>query len=201
MKKLALAALLSASTLAAPGCLDAPQYVYGYDLSEQRLNLHALDMGVHPSTTVLLDPNNPFRYDGVGAETKWDILSYGNNATTFYAWATLLASQATGEHQYYTATALQKIYQSEEVSPAELPYVRDMAIAGFEALLEYFPESVTFDADFSFRLAPLAYDAIIDLGGAPPPGWAVVQTGDGTFDVIRAPNDAENAPAPEEEAE
>jgi len=194
---LALTTLLSAPLTSS--CLDAPEHFYGYDLLEHRLSLYALDMGVYPSTSVLGDPNNPFRFDGVGAETKWTLLTYANNATAFYAWATLLATQPNGEHQYYTALTLQRIHDQGEVTDVERPFVRDMALAGFAAVLEHFPESVSFDpsGSFGFRLAPLAYQAIIDLGGPPPPGWVVVVLDGGGTTVIPVPDDSQNAPAEE----
>lgn len=194
----ALAAVLLASAL--PACLDAPEHVYGYDLLEHRLSLYSLDMGVHPSTTVLNDPNNPFRYDGVGAETKWTLLNYATNAAAFYAWATLLATQPNGEHQYYTALTLQRVHDHDEVTSVEKPYVREMAIAGFAAVLTDFPESVSFDPSgaFGFRLAPLAYQGILDLGGTPPPGWIVVVVEGGGTTVIQVPDESQDAPDPAE---
>lgn len=192
-----IASLLSCSLLSA--CLDAPEHFYGYDLLEHRLSLYRLDMGVHPSTSVLDDPNNPFRFDGVGVETKWTLLTYATNGASFYAWATLLATQPNGEHQYYTALTLQRIHDQDEVTAVEKPFVRDMALAGYAALLEHFPESVSFDpsGNFGFRLAPLAYQGILDLGGTPPPGWVVVTVEGGGTTVIPVPDDSQNAPAEE----
>lgn len=188
--------------LASPGCLEAPEHFYGYDLLEHRLSLYRLDMGVHPSTSVLDDPNNPFRFDGVGDEMKWTLESYANNAVGFYSWATLLAQQPNGEHQFYTATKAHFIYVNDEVSHVEKPYVRDIALAGYAALLEHFPESVSYDASgtYAFRLAPLAYHGILELGGTPPPGWVIVETPSGPT-VIPVPDDSQDAPDPEEEDE
>jgi len=200
--RLAALALATALTTASiSGCLDAPQNFYGYDLLDQRLVLYRLDMGIHPSKSVLSDPNNPFRYDGVGAEMKWTLLSYANSAAGFYAWATLLANQPNGEHQYYTALLLQRIFDGGEVSDVELPFVRDMAIAAYAAVLEHFPESVSYDptGQYAYRLAPLAYDGILALGGTPPPGWVVVTLEGGGTTVIPVPDDSQNAPDPKEE--
>lgn len=185
-------------SLGTPGCLDAPDYVYGEDLLDTRLVLYRLDMGVYPSTSVLDDPNNPFRYSGVGSEMKWTLLNYANDAAGFYAWATLLATQPNGEHQYYTALKLQKIHDNDEVTAVEKPFVRDMALAGYQAVLDHFPESVSFDptGQYGFRLAPLAYAGILELGGAPPPGWVVVATEGGGTSVIPVPDDSQNAPDP-----
>lgn len=197
--KTTLSALAVSALLLVPassGCIDAPDHLYGYDLLDHRLSLYALDMGVYPSTSVLRDPNNPFRFDGVGAETKWTLLNYATNAAAFYAWATLLATQPNGEHQYYASLALQRVHDQDEVSAVEKPFVRDMALAGYAALLEHFPESVSYDpsGQFGFRLAPLAYQGILDLGGTPPPGWIVVQLDGGGTTVIPVPDDSQNAP-------
>lgn len=199
LRALLVAAALGSTTLSAtlPGCLDAPQNFYGYDLLDQRLVLYRLDMGVHPSKSVLSDPNNPFRDDGVGAEMKWTLLNYANSAAGFYAWATLLATQPNGEHQYYTALLLQRLYDNGEVSETERPFVRDMALAAYAALLKYFPESVSYDptGTYGYRLAPLAYEGILALGGTPPPGWVVVTLEGGGTTVIPVPDDSQDAPA------
>ena len=44
-----------------------------------------------------------------------------------------------------------------------------MAIDAYQAVLDHFPDDVTFDATvtFSFGLATPAYNGIIELGGAP----------------------------------
>ncbi|MCB9735396.1 MAG: hypothetical protein H6745_22640 [Deltaproteobacteria bacterium] len=200
----ALAALAAVVALAAlaPACLDAPEYVYGYDLLDLRLSLYRTDMGVHPSQSVLDDPNNPFRYEGVGADTKWLIQSYGNNAAAFYAWATLLARAPSGESQYYAALALQHIAENREVSDVELPFVRDMALAGYTALLDDFPGSVSYDPSglYSYPLAPLAWQGIQALGGTLPPGWIVVATEGGGTTIIPVASDAEDAVPADPEA-
>lgn len=124
-----LAVLLLAGP--APSCLDAPEYFYGYDLTDTRLVLYVLEMGVYPNTAVLSDPNNPFRFDPPGStDTKFALLTYANSSAAFYAWATLLATQPNGEHQYYTAQLAQRIYDNRELRAVELPLVRDIALNG-----------------------------------------------------------------------
>jgi hypothetical protein len=193
-----LLALLMGAVLmtSAPACLDAPEYFYGYDLRDTRLVVYDADMGVHPNTSVLDDPNNPFRFQPAGDAMRFTLLNYANSSAAFYAWATALAQGGNGERQFYTALLAQRIYENQELSDVELPSVYDIAVNGFTAVLESFPDSVSYDAtgQYPFRLAPGAYNAIIELGALPPQGWEVV---DGV--VLRVPNDAENAPAPEEE--
>lgn len=191
-------AVVGLLSLSASGCLDAPDYFYGYDLLDTRLVLYRLDMGVYPSTSVLDDPNNPFRFDGVGSEMKWTLNDYANDAAGFYAWATLLATQPNGENQYYAALKLQRVYEDRGVTEVERPYVRDMALAGYQALLDNFPESVSYDpsGQYGYRLAPLAYAGILALGGPPPPGWVVVDLEGGGTTVIPVPDDSQNAPDP-----
>ena len=195
---------LAAATVLSTGCLDAPENYYGIDLTQVTFELESTEMGIHPSKAVLEATSNPFRENDVGAEMKWTVLSYGGSAAAFYAWATRLANEPSGEHQFYTAISLQRLYDNQEVAAVLLPYVRDMAIDAFSAVLEYFPDGISFDASgqFSFRLAPAAYDAIIALGAPAPAGWAKVTTADGGTTVIPVPDAATDIPdTPEEDEE
>jgi len=81
----------------------------------------------------------------------------------------MLAFEQTGEHQYYTAAALHSMYLRQESNPEDIYAVRDLAIAGYQAQLDYFPSGVSYLADgvTSFPLAPLSCQGIIDLGGTP----------------------------------
>jgi len=167
MMGVALAALAGA-------CLDAPDYYYGESLIDVRFVVWELDMGVHPSRAALEDPNNPFRRHPPSAEMKWQILQYGGDAAAFYAWATLLALAPNGELQFYTARAAERVAHNGGVTEVEVPYVRQIALDGYAAVLEHFPDAVTFDATgtIAYPLAPLAREAIVALGGTPPPARA-----------------------------
>lgn len=158
----------------------AGEWLVGDSLIDTRLVLTSLEQGIHPSRDVLDNPNNPFRFSPPGLETRWTILDYGGNAASFYAWATLLAVQPTGEYQFYAASRLQAIYERAEVSAVELPFVKDMAIAAYQAQLDHFPDAVTFDASgtIPYELATPAYKAILALG-AVPRGWVLVTKPDG----------------------
>lgn len=178
-----------AVSVALASCEIAPsEYVFGFNVTGQRFTLYSEGIGVHPNQEVLLDPNNPFKDYGVGSETKWEILSDGGNVATFYAWATLLASQPTGEHQFYTGIALRGIYLTEEAPEEDLETIRGLAIAAFQSVLDNFPESVTFEASGkrSFRLATFAFNQIIELGGQVQGDWVLVQLPNGGTEAVRS---------------
>ena len=107
--------------------------------------------------------------------------------SSFYLWATLLVREGQGEAQYFAATALSEIYAYGLASEAELPYVRLMAIAGFQSLLDNFPDAVSYNADgvSSYPLAPLAYEGIVTLGGSVSGGWVVIEGEGGVTQVIQ----------------
>jgi hypothetical protein len=184
-------------TLLLAGCeIPPPEYQFGFNLTGLTLELYSDDVGVHPHLDVLVDPNNPFAEYGVGAETKWDILAQGGNVGGFYAWATVLANEPTGEAQFYTAIKLRDIYTVGEVSQEDLPRVRNLALRGFQAVLDAFPESVTYDATgtISARLATFAYNEITALGGRVQGDWVLVQTPSGGTEAVRsAPQDPPRA--------
>ncbi len=179
-------------TTMAGGCLDAPENYYGIDLVAVTFELESTEMGIHPSKAVLDARNNPFRELDVGTEMKWTILSYGGSSAAFYAWATRLANEPTGEHQYYTAITLRRLVDNEELAPVLLPIVLEMAVRAFQAVLDHFPDSISFDptGQYPFRLAPPAFEAIVDLTGSPPPGWVEVELADGGTTVIPVPERA-----------
>ena len=188
-----LGALLTAPLAA---CEVTPAtYDYGVDLESVTLVPVATDEGVHPSTAALTDPNNPFADSGVGVETKWELLDAGYWPATFYGWATLTAEQPNGEHQFYTAQAAQQVYERRDCAPEDLYYVWQIAIGGYQAVLDHFPNDVTYDAtgEFAYPLAPTAYAGIVSLGGTPE-GWTLVTGEDGTQTVVpvaTAPEEAE----------
>ena len=176
------------SVLLLTACDPAPlSYDYGHDLKELSFNLYSDSVGVYPSTDVLDDPNNPFALDGLAGEVRWDLLSADHSVAAYYAWATWLTQQPTGEAQYYTAFNLHQVYARGLASSEDLYFVRVLAIAGYSAQLEHFPDAVSYDVTgtFSFPLSPLSYAAIELLGGDPPPGWASVTDADGNTVVFQ----------------
>ena len=168
--------------------LEPPEYRFGTQVTNLRFNLFSEDMGIHPNDDVLADPENPFRFTGVGDVAKFDLLAAGGNVASFYAWATLLATGPNGENQFYAATSLEAIADSGEIPEEQRPIVRQMAIRGYQALLDYFPDARTFAANGiqSFRLATPAYLGIVRLGGIPRGEWVLVETADGGQEAVWA---------------
>lgn len=180
-------AILLAALLAASGCSEPGPFVYGNPLSDAPLAVYDESAGIHPSKAVLDDPNNPFARASSGAGTKWDIQSTGNHVAAYYSWATWLAREPTGEHQYYVALNLGKIWSQGLARQQDLPLVRGMALAAFQSVLDHFPDAVSWDATgtFSFELVTAAYLGILDLGGTPAGGWLLVQDPAGNPKAVR----------------
>lgn len=192
-----MAALAACLPLA--GCVDGPPYLYGERITGQTFAPASETVGVHPSDAVLADPANPFADDPVFDETRWAIEASGDPVAAFYCWATLLAYRPGGEHQYYAALNLQRIFEAGRAATDDLDPVRRMAIDGYQAVLDHFPGSVTFDAGgtIAYGLATPAYRGIVALGGAPTGGWQLVATGDGGQVAVKTAD----PPPPAEEDE
>ena len=187
-------ASLTLALLLAVGCEAESTYLTGIDLESVPYPDTSSSMGIHPDTSVLDSKDNPFRY-GISGNTKWDILdlclgpSLESCVATFYGWATQLAVEPIGENQFYTAEVLRRIFERELVSLADLPDARDRAIAGYQAVLDHFPDSsscVTATCESRYYLGPLAYYGILDLGGTVEGGWFVVEDTDGVTRLMRS---------------
>jgi len=174
--------------LAATACGDNGQYEFGFNTTGIEFELFDPTEGVHPSKVTLNNPRNPFRESGVSDDTKFAILGDGGNAGAFYAWAWLLAKIPIGENQFFTAVKLRDLYESNEVAEEDRDTVRRMAIDGFQALLDCFPESLLFDASgtVSTRFATLAYGQILDLGGVVQGDWTLVEDSLGNPTAVRS---------------
>jgi hypothetical protein len=183
-------ALATAWLAAACDVGPVPQYVVGQDLGALTFNLHTANMGVHPDTSVMQDPNNPFVDSAIGAQTRWELTGEAGPIAAFYLWATVLVHERHGEAQFFTASALDDIYSYGLASASALPYVRLMAIAGYQSLLDNFPDAVSYNADgvSNYPLAPLAYEGIVALGGTVQGGWVVIESG-GKTTVIQPDDD------------
>jgi hypothetical protein len=179
--------LLLAAAVGSSGCYDRANYVYGESLDGLTLQLHDPDVGIHPSQSVLEDPNNPFALNAPGEQTKWQIQSSGDHVAAFYAWATLLARGPYGEAQFYVANDLVAIYQNGEASQEELPRVREQAIRAYQSVLDNFPDAVTYDATgtIAYELVTPAYKGIVDLGGTVRGGWVLVRTANDQERAVR----------------
>jgi hypothetical protein len=171
----------------ASGCLPAQTYVVGQDLDELEFRVWTTETGVHPSRDVLDDPMNPFAENGVGSETKWDILAEGEPPAAFYAWATTLAAIPTGENQLYTASLLHEIYERALCPDEELYFVHEMAIDAYQAVLDNFGDDLTYDSTgtIAYPVAPTAYNGILALGGVPEGGWILITNADGSTVLVQ----------------
>lgn len=172
-------ALIMGLVLLTLGCEAAPPtHRFGLQLTGVTFQFVDKTEGIHPSQTVLDNPNNPFRDVSISDTAKFDILTGGGSAGGFYAWATLLARVPTGEHQFYAANKLDEVYLSGEVTVTQRETVRQMAIGAYQAVLDHFPNSVSYDATgtVAYRLATPAYKAIVALGGQVKGGWVLVKT-------------------------
>ena len=165
-------------------CTDAvATWEVGADLSTLDVVLVAPDEGVHPSASVLANPGNPF--DPRVLDVKWEILA-SDCAPGFYAFATALAVQPTGEHQYYTAWCMQQLVDAARLRPEDDARGWTIAVEGYQQVLDAFPGSVTYDASgaYAWPLAPLAYAGILALG-ATPVGWTSVEDENGDTVLVR----------------
>ena len=163
------------------GCTPPqPAYFEGMLLDDITFVYASDAHGIYPNTGVLTDESNPFANRPLWAG-KWDVESYGYPPASYYAWATQLAVEATGENQYYTATALSNLYLFQMVDAYEAPLVWNMAVEAHRSVLTNFPHSVSYLADgvTNFPLAPLSYDALVLLGDDVS-DWTKVTGDDGT---------------------
>jgi hypothetical protein len=176
----------SVLVLAAMGCAADGESWSGEELPTE-LRLFSDDIGVYPDRSVLDDPDNPFALGALADETIWELQSNGGNVAAFYAWATALARGPYGERQFYVALDLKAIYQLNQADEDDLPKVRDLAIRGFQAVLDYFPDAVTYDATgtIAYELATPCVEAILDLGGDVQGGWILVTNADGNIVAVR----------------
>jgi len=179
---------LLALVLVAAACGDDPEYEFGFNITGIQYEFFDVTEGIHPSKVTLNNPRNPFREFDVSDDTKFQILGDGGNAGAFYAWATVLANIPIGENQYFTAIKLRDIYESNELAEEDRETVRQMAVNGFQAVLDCFPESLLFESSgtLALRLAPLAYAQILELGGVPQGDWVAVVNSRGNLTAVQS---------------
>lgn len=172
-------------TLAAAGCATDGDPWSGEALPGAPLALYTADEGVHPDRSVLEDPANPFAVGALSDATVWELQRSGGNVAAFYAWATANARGPSGERQYYAALDLKAIYDLDQAENRSL--VRELAIRGFQAVLDYFPDAVTYDATgtIAYELATPSVQAILALGGEVMGGWVLVTTPDGSVIAVQ----------------
>ena len=190
---------LALAAIACGGCVDQAFFAQGEDLSTLLLHPTSRTEGIFPDVSVLDDPANPFvAVSGYATDAvhNQDALQFKINATAahaarFYIWATILARRAPegdGEAQYYAATALRDVFFFEKAGAADLPTVRDMAVAGFSEVLTQFGSSaVTYDASgkIAYELLTPSLQGLLDLGGTAPTGWILIKDQSGMPRAVR----------------
>lgn len=108
--------------------------------TDSTLNLYCPNVGIASEECVLFDPDNPYANSAITDENKWDLAKASpSTKSDFYLWATALAKNPTGENQYYTAVALQKLYSQ---SGSELS--REQAKKAYRSMLDNYYDSVTY---------------------------------------------------------
>ena len=141
MKKTALFILLILVIILFTGCdRKTGDLVDVVDLpTDYMLDLYSANEGIHPDTSVLDNPANPFADANVNMENVWDLTdTCPSPKSRFYLWATLLANVPVGEHQYFTAVSLHELYT---VGGSE--NAKAQAKKAYRATLDYFFDSAT----------------------------------------------------------
>ena len=64
---------------------------------------------------------------------------------------------------------LQTVYEAARLAPEDTYWGWSAAVRGYQVVLDEFRDDVTYDATgtIPYALAPLAYDAILSMGGTP----------------------------------
>ena len=117
-----------------------------------------------------MDPNNPFT-GGLGetptrtAPSGWQGGGVHRLAVPrFYAWATVLVRSRRGASVF----RLSRASHHERSGPARRPWVRALALAGYQVVLDEFTDALSYTADTdAYLLAPLALGDMLDLGAVP----------------------------------
>ena len=121
------------------------------------LNLACENVGVHPETCVLEDPENPFANVAItefninNPDAPFNKLTLAASIppgpegakARFYLWATALARQASGENQYFTALALHELFDANSTEVNEGvgsvdELTRAQALKAYESVLVNF---------------------------------------------------------------
>jgi hypothetical protein len=163
------------------------------------LNLACVDVGVHPETCVLDDPENPFalvpitEYNINDPDAEFNKFNLFNSIplgpngakARFYLWATALARFPSGENQYYTAKALHELFDANSNALSEDELVREQAKKAYRSVLDNFFGSVTVftcfacipESNFPVPLNELVADHLYRTDST---GWRRLVPGDPT---------------------
>lgn len=108
--------------------------------TDSSLTLYSASEGIHPDTSILQDPANPYAKVSVNESNKWILDNTSPSPKSkFYLWATALANIPTGENQFKTAEALHALYgQGGSVN------AREQAIKAYRSVLDNFFNSATY---------------------------------------------------------
>lgn len=155
-------ALLGMATLVVAGCSDGTEDREGQNVNsivlptDVVLDLACENVGIHPETCVLEDPQNPFvnvpiiEFDvnNPGGDNKFDLFNSIPPGPTgakarFYFWATALARRPSGENQFYTALALHELFDANSNVLSKDEIVRAQALKAYRSVLDNFFGSVT----------------------------------------------------------
>ncbi len=188
--------MMLVAALALGGCTKTPVYLYGRDFTKLEYVYTGPTTGVYPSLTILDDPNNPFAYDLPSEEvkgddpkpdTKWILQASAGPIASYYAWGTVLARNPYGEAQFFTAKNLEQIFRTGQVGKGEQSKVAEQGVNAFQAMLDYFPDAVTYDASGKIPsyLATPALQGLLGLGGTAKGGWVLVMGDDGQPKAVR----------------
>lgn len=125
------------------------------------LNLACEDVGVHPETCVLEDPENPFatvpisEFNVNNPDAPFNKLDLNASIPAgptgakarFYLWATALARFPSGENQYFTALALHELFDAnstainDEIGSVD-ELTRAQALKAYKSVLDNFFGSI-----------------------------------------------------------
>jgi hypothetical protein len=127
----------------AMGCGDVKEGTVQNSIAlpaDSSLTLYSANEGIHPDTSILQDPANPYARVSVDESNKWRLDNTSPSPKSkFYLWATALANIPTGENQFKTAEALHALYgQGGSVN------AREQAIKAYRSVLDNFFNSATY---------------------------------------------------------
>lgn len=124
--------------------------------SDVVLNFACEDVGIHPETCVLEDPENPFatvpitEFNDQAPDDPFNKLVLAASIppgpsgakARFYLWATALTRRASGENQYFTALALHELFDANSNALEQDELVREQALKAYRSVLQNFFGSV-----------------------------------------------------------
>lgn len=166
------------------GCeMERPTHINGLPLANYKFQLYSAETGIYPHEDVLDDPANMFVDDPIVRDLdedpglKWRIQIYANGhgvedpgayVLAFYCWSTLLIREPSGEHQFYSGSALKNIYHTavaqkgDEVTPPVPIDQRILAISPSHRnrAAQMYPDADQNEASFDVAVEEVRLQAI-----------------------------------------